>query len=119
MARAREEAGGSGCGTGNVGFFRPFGACSIALYPPTAYAPSTSSGRAVGCILSLVRGWDLIAMVLLPGFFPSILFPDAARGSPFFLRASLRRSLAIHSLEYMVPRHLLEPQWQGAGSSSS
>ena len=35
-----------------------------------------------------------------------------------FLRA-WRRILAIHSREYMVPRHLAEPQWHGAGSSSS
>jgi hypothetical protein len=36
----------------------------------------------------------------------------------FFL-AALRRSFAIHSREYIVPRHFGEPQWQGAGSSSS
>ena len=35
-----------------------------------------------------------------------------------FLRA-LRRIFAIHSCEYIVPRHFGEPQWQGAGSSSS
>ena len=52
--------------------------------------------------------------------------PRAARSSEplrfgsldFFLRA-LRRILAIHSREYIVPRHLGEPQWQGAGASSS
>jgi hypothetical protein len=37
---------------------------------------------------------------------------------PFFLIA-LRRIFAIHSREYIVPRQFGEPQWQGAGSSSS
>jgi hypothetical protein len=37
----------------------------------------------------------------------------------FAFARALRLNLAIHSWEYMVPRHFEDPQWQGAGSSSS
>ena len=38
-------------------FLRPVGACLLSALSPTACAPSTGPGQAVGCDLSPLRGW--------------------------------------------------------------
>ena len=45
--------------------------------------------------------------------------PPGSFADAFFFRAALRLNFAIHSREYIVPRHFGDPQWHGAGSSSS
>ena len=61
--------------------YRPFGACSASTLQPTAYAPSTGSGQAVGCILAPLRGCsapmfaeNIIRLTRLGGDQRSVLF---------------------------------------------
>ncbi len=57
MGRRTHDGFGTSRGLG-VDIFRSYGAVPAEGLSPTACAPSTGSGQAVGCILSPLRGWD-------------------------------------------------------------
>src|ERR1700676_5434823 len=79
-------------------FFRRFAADFPTPNPRLAFLEAVALGSAYAAVTRL-------------GFvFRAVLRFCAASDFLFFLRACWRRILAIHSREYMVPRHLGEPQ---------
>src|SRR5260370_592881 len=74
--------------------------------------PRIAAGRAGGDVRRAPRWLVFLARLRCAG---------ALVAARFSMSLALwgRRNFSIHSAEYMVPRQLVAPQWQGAGSSSS